>query len=232
MELSEVLGILLATGILAGTVAWGVVRTKRERERVAARNAALRAHAAHREWDFTEREDRLLGKYDGAPFGRGRARKVVNVLSGRHDGRPFTAFDYEYVTTSGSGKGRKTHQHRYSVVALELGLHTPGLEVSPQDFLARIVDAVTGRDLEIGHPVFDRTFSVTSPSPDFARDLLCPAVVEVALHHPQLAWRFQGDAMLVIREGEHSPHEVEGKLHFMDAVLDRVPPHVRDRLLG
>jgi hypothetical protein len=118
------------------------------------------------------------------------------------------------------------------VVALGLGLTTPGLAVGPTGTFGKLINAVTGRDVQIGNPAFDQVFTVTSPAPEFAVDVLAPAVVEVVMHHPELAWRLEGDSMLVIRSGQHSPQEIEAKLAFMDAVLDRIPERVRARLLG
>jgi hypothetical protein len=84
----------------------------------------------------------------------------------------------------------------------------------------------------IGNPAFDQVFTVVSASPQFARDVLHPDVVQVLARHPDFVWRLEGDSMLVIREGQHNPHEIETKLDFMDAVLDRIPEHVRAGLLG
>jgi hypothetical protein len=231
MDLSGLAGFLFGAVFCVGISCIGIFSALRAQKRAAERQAALAGYATQREWEYRPTDPTLVHRFDGPPFGRGSSRKATNVFLGRHDGRPFVAFDYGYVTRS-SGKNNSTQHHHYSVVALSLGLHTPGLAVGPTGTFGRLINAVTGRDVEIGNPLFDQAFTVTSPSPEFARDVLHPNVVEVVMHHVELAWRLEGESMLVIREGHHSPLEVEAKLHFMDAVLDRIPEHVRTRLLG
>lgn len=196
------------------------------------RRADLAAYAASREWEYAATDGSLVRRFGGAPFGRGHSRTASNVLRGRHDGRAFVAFDYSYRDSTGISDQHRTQTYGFSVVALHLGVPTPGLSVAPTGTLGRLVNAVTGRDIPVGVPEFDRAFTVTSPAPEFARDVLHPGILEVQQHHLDLAWRFDGDSLLVIRNGRHAPHEIEGKLHFMDAVLDRIPAHVWDRLRG
>ena len=232
MDLSGLVGLLFGAVCCIGISGLGIYGALRAQKRAAERRAALAGYASHREWEYRERDDSLLSRFDGAPFGRGYGRSATNVFLGRHDGRPFVAFDYEYVTSSGSGDNRSTTRHQHSVVALSLGLRTPGMAVGPTGTFGRLVNAVTGRDVQIGNPAFDQVFTVTSPSPEFAVDVLHPDVVQVLMLRPDLAWRLEGDSMLVIRSGQHAPQEIEDKLAFMDAVLDRIPEHVRTRLLG
>lgn len=195
-------------------------------KRAAARRQGLAGLAHQREWEYRPSDPALVDRFDGAPFGRGRARQAVNVLVGRHDGRPFTAFDHHHTTGSGDSSSRHTH----SVLALDLGVHAPSLAVGPTTTMRRWVDSLTGRDIEIGDPAFDAFFTVHSPAPDFAVDVLLSDVREVMQHHPDVAWRITGDSLLVIRPGEHSPAEVDAKLHLMDALLDRIPERVWERL--
>lgn len=217
---------------LAGIVALVVVGTVHAHRRSEERRQGIAGFAHHREWEYRPADPGLVDRFHGAPFGRGYGRSATNVLLGQHDGRPFVAFDYHYTTSSGTGEDRRSSRHVCSVVALNLGVRSPGLSVAPTGAFGRLVNAVTGRDIAVGDPAFDEAFTVTSPSPEFARDVLHPGVLEVLRHHPDLAWRLDGDSIVVIRGGEHTPQEVEAKLHFLDAVLDRLPPHVLDRLRG
>jgi hypothetical protein len=232
MDLSGLAGFLFGAVFCTGIAAFGIYGAIQAQKRSSERRAALAGYANHREWEYRQSDDSLVNRFSGAPFDQGYSRGATNVFLGRHDGRPFVAFDYEYTTSSGSGQNRSSRQHKYSVVALSLGLRTPGMAVGPTGTFGKLVNAVTGRDVQIGTPLFDESFTVTSPVPEFAVDVLHPAVIEVVLHHPELAWRLEGDSMLVIRDGQHAPQEIEAKLHFMDAVLDRIPEHVRSRLLG
>jgi hypothetical protein len=194
--------------------------------RAAERRAGLAAYAEAREWEYRPQDAALVGRFRGAPFGRGHSQQAVNVLLGRYDGRAFTAFDYHYAT--GSGEDRRSHT--CSVIALNLGVHAPDLAVGPTSTLRRWVDSLTGRDVAIGDRAFDEFFTVHSPSPDFARDVLLSDVREVMRRHPTFAWRITGDSLLVIRSGGHGPSDVDATLTIMGALLDRVPEHVWSRL--
>ena len=206
--------VLLVLAVVAGS------------KRAAARRQGLAGMAYQREWEYRPDDPALVDRFDGAPFGRGRARRATNVLIGRHDGRPFTAFDYHHTT----GSGDSASHHVHSVLALNLGVQAPPLAVGPTTMVGRWMDSLTGRDIEIGDPAFDAFFTVHSPAPEFAVDVLLSDVRVVMQQHPNIAWRIAGDSLLVIRAGEHSPAEIDAKLHMMDALLDRIPERVWDRL--
>jgi hypothetical protein len=195
------------------------------------RRQELQAYAAHREWEYRETDPSLPGRFSGSPFGRGSGRRASNVFLGRHDGRPFTAFDYRYRTNAGSGNSSSS-THHFSIVALHIGVHTPPLEVGPFGTMAKLWDKLVRSDVPVGNPAFDQAFRVKTTAPEFARDVLHPGMQHLLWQNPGLSWHFEGDSMLVVEPGDHDPHQVEAKLHFMDAVLDAVPPHVWDRLRG
>jgi hypothetical protein len=212
--------------VLVTVVVLVVLAVVASSKRAAARRQGLAGLAYQREWEYRPDDPALVDRFDGAPFGRGHARRAGNVLIGRHDGRPFTAFDYHHTT----GSGDSASHHVHSVLALNLGQQAPSLAVGPTTVVGRWVDSLTGRDVEIGDPAFDAYFTVHSPAPEFAADVLLSDVRAVMQQHPDVAWRIAGDSLLVIRAGEHSPPEIDAKLHMMDALLDRIPERVWERL--
>lgn len=216
----------LVGAVTLGLIALVPVLLVHAHRRAAERRAGLAAYAQAREWDYLPRDPALVHRFRGAPFGRGHSQQAVNVLLGRYDGRPFTAFDYHYVT--GSGDDRRSHA--CSVIALNLGVAAPDLAVGPTTTLRRWVDALTGRDIPIGDAAFDDFFTVHSTAPEFARDVLLSDVRDVMRHHPTLAWRITGDSLLVIRPSGHGPGDVDATLQVMGALLDRVPERVWHRL--
>lgn len=213
---------------MALPIALVIVVVAAARRRTAARQQSMAGYAAHREWEYRPADPALVGRFAQAPFGRGSGRTASNVILGTHDGRPFTAFDYRYTTSNGDSNTT----HTYSVLALHLGLHAPAVAVGPANAMSRLWDKLAKSDVSVGDPAFDHAFVVKSPLPEFARDVLHPGIIEVLWHHPTLTWRFEADSMIVFRSGEHSPPEIEATLHFMDAVLDRIPEHVWGRLRG
>lgn len=193
--------------------------------KAARRRNSMASFAQDREWEFRADHPTLADRFTGAPFGRGTGQYVTNAVIGEHEGRPFTAFDYQYTDFL----GENNNQHFHSVVALNLGVRAPDLSVGPTTLLGRWVDGLTGRDIEIGDPTFDGHFTVHSPSPEFAVDVLLSDVREVMKHHPDVAWRITGDSLLVISPGRHAPAEVDARLHLMGALLDRIPERVWER---
>lgn len=218
--------VVIFAVVIGGMVVLFPIAIVTSLRKAAERRRAMASFAHQREWDFRADDRALVDRFAGAPFGRGSGRYATNVLIGDHEGRPFTAFDYQYTDV----RGDNNKQHFYSVVALNLGLSAPDLAVGPTTLLGRWVDGLTGRDIEIGDPAFDAHYTVHSPAPEFAVDVLLSDVREVMQHHPDVAWRITGDSLLVIRSGRHAPVEIEAKLHMMDALLDRVPERVWDRL--
>ena len=57
-------------------------------------------------------------------------------------------------------------------------------------------------------------------------------MMEFLLQHPQLGWRFQGDAMLTISDGTRNIEDIDATLAVMDAITDLVPEFVWLRLRG
>jgi hypothetical protein len=154
------------------------------------------------------------------------------VLLGSYDGRHMVAFDYEYKTTSGSGKDRRTTTHRYSVLALHAGAVFPGLQVTPQNILTGFFGRLTNSDIELESEDFNREFLVRCENRKFASDVLHPRMMELLLTQPDLGWRFEGDSMIAVRSGQHDLTEVEGRLAHLDAILDAIPEFVWREVRG
>ncbi len=197
----------------------GVIQARKRRE-------AMAAYATSRGWRFAETDGNLVDRFQGTPFGTGSSRQASNVVYGEHDGRAMVAFDYRYTTTSGSGENRSTTTHHWSVLALSLGVLMPDLSVEPEGMLSRVIGRLTNTDIEMESEDFNRAFTVRSPSRKFAFDVLHPQMIEMLMRWPELGWRFEGDSMLVVRNGSHSIQEVDAKLTVMDAILDKIPEFV------
>ena len=196
------------------------------------RREALEAFAKAKGWTYTARDDSLVRRFDGRPFGLGYGRHANNVLRGVHDARAMVAFDYQYTTSSGSGKDRTTDTHHYSVVALSIGAVMPALSVSPEGMFGRMVGRLTNTDIELESEDFNRAFTVRCPDRKFAFDVLHPQTMQLLLRWPDLGWRFEGDSMLVVTDGHHSVEEVEARLGVMDAILDGIPEFVWAQVRG
>lgn len=221
-------GFAALFALVAVLIVASAVATARGRRR---RMDGLAAYAAKREWRYIPDGTGLERRFTGEPFGRGSSRRTSNVVEGWYEGWAFVAFDYRYTTRS----GEDTTVHRNSVVSVHLGALSqpvPLLQVEPQGAIGRFFSALLGNDLAIGDPVFDKAFRVRTDSPELALDVLHPDLRALVSTWRDRAWRLQGDSLLMFRRGEHDPAEIDAVLAAMKALLDRVPPHVWDRLRG
>jgi hypothetical protein len=225
VESGVVVAFVLFFVVALALVVFGVIQAKKRRE-------AMAAYAASRGWRYATHDHSLVNRFQGSPFGQGHGRAASNVIYGEHDGRAMVAFDYQYTTTSGSGKDRKSTTHHCSVLALSMGVTMPALSVQPEGIFGRVIGRLTNTDIEMESEDFNRAFTVRCPSRKFAFDILHPQMIETLMQWPDLGWRFERDSMLVIRNGRHSIEEVDAKIHLMDAIIDRIPEFVWKELRG
>ncbi len=211
-------GLVFAVGIFS------YLQNKKRRE-------AIVAMSAKHEWTYVERDDSWVDRFEGPPFGRGRDRRATNIVSGKYEGRFFVAFDYRYSTesTSTDSQGRtstSTQYHHYSVTALDLATDFPLLSVEPEGMFSRLIGRLTNSDIELESEAFNRAFRVTCPDRKFASDVLNPAMMEYLLAYPTLAWGCAGGGLVAIRQGTHSPEEIEAKLGVLHEIAAKIPAFV------
>jgi len=220
-----VLFTVLLVFLVIGIAVIGFIQAKKRRE-------AMAAYALSRGWRYEPDQPLLVDRFQGPPFGIGHGRSATNAVYGQHDGRDFVSFDYQYKTTSGSGKNRRTTTHTFSVVALSMGVSLPSLRVDPENFLERVVGRVTNTDIELELEDFNRAFTVSCPDRKFASDVLHPQMMEFLLQHRGLGWRFERDSMLMVSGFRRSVQEIDGTLAVMDQISDRIPDFVWRQLRG
>jgi len=221
---SVLLSYLLVAALLLGVLGiWylGYLADKQRRE-------AMASLAAQRGWSYTARDDRWNDAFAGSPFGLGHSRRSTNVLTGEHDGRPFVAFDYVYYTTESSagGKGRREVSHRFYVVAIDMSASFPALEVSPENFLERIVGRLTDQDIELESEDFNRAFTVTCPDRRFASDVLHPRMMQRLLRTPEAGFRFDRRWAIHVDLGTVALDGIVPRLRRVDAIVDQIPEFV------
>lgn len=233
MQLSTPVLILVVVGVsVLVTIVNRVLAERRKR--------AMTAFAAERELTFEARDDSLVDRFRGSPFGRGYAQRATNVVHGRHEGRRVVAFDYHFRTRGSRGSrvggrgGRSgssgSHSHTYSVIAMHLDVVVPDLSVSPTGVLGHLVNAVSKRDVQVGHQDLDREFTIVTSDPRFAAEVLSPEAAALTLRNTHVAWRFERDSMLMIERGTWSTTEIDARLRLMDALLDATPAALWRRL--
>ncbi len=220
-----VLLVVLFVFVAIGAMVYAYQQAKKRREEMA-------AYAVSRGWRYEEVQPLLVDRFQGPPFGMGHSRRAGNAVYGQHDGRDFVAFDYEYKTTSGSGKDRRTTTHTFSVVALSMGVALPSLRVDPENFVERVIGRVTNTDIELELEDFNRAFTVSCPDRKFASDVLHPQMMEFLLQHRDVGWRFERDSMLVVASGRRTIPQIDATLALMDQIAALVPEFVWKHVRG
>jgi hypothetical protein len=198
----------------------------------AKRRQELATYAVSRGWRYEAEQPMLVDRFAGPPFGIGSDRHAGNAVYGQHDGRDFVSFDYEYETSSGSGKDRRTTTHSFSIVALSMGVSLPSLRVDPENFIERVVGRVTNSDIDLELEDFNRAFTVTCPDRKFASDVLHPQMMEFLLQHRDIGWRFERDSMLMVSDALRSVAEIDATLALMDQISDKIPDFVWRQVRG
>jgi hypothetical protein len=211
--------------IAVAVVVFSYLAAKKRREEMA-------TYAVAHGWRFEAEQPLLVERFAGPPFGLGFGRRAFNVLYGSHEGRDLVSFDYEYKTQSTNGKQTTTTVHRFSVLALSMGISMPPLSVDPENFLDRFVGRLTGNDIDLESEDFNRAFTVSCPDRKFASDVLHPQMMEYLLQHRQVGWRFEQDSMLTVTQGQRTPAQIDATIEVMDDITDLVPEFVWLRLKG
>ncbi len=219
-----IVGALVVFGLVA-YLAW-----KAEQKRI----AELQAYAASRGWAYTPRDDTWHERFNGSPFHSGHGRRSTKILTGPHDGRQASVFDFVYHTTETSTDAQghtRTREvsHRFNVVALALGAMTPGLAVSPEGVFGRLIGRMFNNDIELESEEFNRAFTVNSEDRKFAFDVLHPRMMELLLQHRDTAWRIDQGWLLTVENGSYEIPDVERRLDFADRLLDSMPDFLRQQ---
>ncbi|HTY72178.1 MAG TPA: DUF3137 domain-containing protein [Actinomycetes bacterium] len=189
---------------------------------------AVEQFCVDRGWSYVAEAPQYVDRWQGHPFGTGERRRARNVMSGEWRGAAFVGFDYSYETTSTDANGRTNRTtHTFGVVALGLPTYLPTLQVTGESVLRRAAQAVgMGHDIDLESEDFNRAFTVTSPDPKFASDVLTPRTMEMLLAAPHLAWRIEGTDILSWATGAFSPVDVLQRLDHLSKVVAGVPSFV------
>jgi hypothetical protein len=213
--------VLLVVGAALGV--YGYIHYQNEQKR----KATLVNWALKNNWDIAPEDDSQCVRWGGPPFNEGDHRRARNVLSGKWRGRDFVSFDYSYQTHSSNGRGgRNTETHRYAVSALGLPTLLPRLQVTPENALTRLGNALGHTDIELESEDFNRAFRVSANDPKFASDVLTPRTMQLLLSRPHFSWRIEGADILCWQAGEQQPMAVNTAVNTLVDVIDGIPSFV------
>ncbi|HEY6738753.1 MAG TPA: hypothetical protein VI076_07860 [Actinopolymorphaceae bacterium] len=186
------------------------------------RQRLIQAFAACQGWQWLPSNPTLARRWRGKPFGIGGSRTVRNVVFGQHWGRPFTAFDYSYVVSSGKSSTR----YDFTVVALRLPAVLPSLELDREGPLGgRVARALGAGDLQLENEEFNRMYRIRCRDDRYAMAVLHPRMMQLLLD-TRVRWRIEGPDLLCWVAGHADPRLVLWYLDVMTWIAQLVPDFV------
>ena len=191
--------------------------------------AEFTAYANQRGWQYVEKDNSLVDRFDGQPFGIGHGRRAQHVLRGRHRDRDALAFEYKYEETTGSGDDRKTETYHFTVVALATPAPRPKLEITREGLGRKLLGFVGIRDLQLESEEFNKAFYIKAEDDKFAYDILHPRMMEWMLADQRartIPFRFERADLLVWQSGQVKLSTVDSLLEYVCDIMDRTPSFV------
>jgi hypothetical protein len=179
--------LLVAVGV--GVLAYQAKLRRQKELGTVARNQGL---------DFS-----ILDPFDtlAEPFSllnRGDGRGVENVMWGFWHDLEIRAFDYWYYEESTDSNGHRSKSYRrFDCVLAPVEARFPRLEITNENVLTRIADALTFRDIEFESEEFNRHFNVKADDRRFASAFCDARLMEWLLQHGDgYAFEVVGDRLL------------------------------------
>ena len=216
------LPVLLIVGVpLAGYLAYRSWKQEQQRR------AMVLQWATNSGFGYAVEDESWCNRWNAAPFGEGSDRRARNVVTGLSSGRSFATFDYSYETQSTDAQGRTTTTtHRYLVTTVQLPAYLPRLQVTPENVLTRIGNALGLDDIELESEDFNRRFRVSSNDRKFACDVLTPTTMELLLARSAPSWRIDGPDLVAWEDGRVTPARVLATLDVMGSIVTGIPTFV------
>jgi hypothetical protein len=220
--------IFIVAAVLVAMAAYAAHKQQKRR------TEELRTFALERGWQFTPT---ALGPGDltfMSPFGtfeRGHARIAYNTMRGSivigERSWPVLTGDYQYKTTSGTGKNKRTTTHRLSYLIVETPyLGAPELFIRREHFLDRFAGFMGFDDIDFESNEFSERFHVKSADKRFAFAVIQPRMMEFLLAGETPAVEFRRGYCLFERRGSWTAAEFAGTIDWAFEFFSRWPEHV------
>jgi len=149
-------------------------------------------------------------------FNRGHGKAFSNIMAGNFGGQPVSTFDYRYTT----GSGKDSHTWSQTVAAFSQELWLPEFELRPENFIDRIADHFTHKDIDFDlFREFSRRFLLRGASVDEIRSLFSPALIQFLQTLPEDAkWHIEGSstALIVYKSDITVPADIDSYRDFLE----------------
>ena len=212
--------LLVVAAIALAGGAWYMQRKRRE---------AIVAWAQASGWSFEGRDDSLVHRWAGEPFGKGDEREADEVLRGSYGGADAVSFTYRVteVRRDSDGKTQRSTTS-YHVMALALPAALATVEVTPEGLGARLAKMVGAQDIQFESDEFNRAYRVEGAAPQVAHAVIHPRLMERLLEPGTkgTAWRIEGSTILSWRGGTTDVDAIAPTLGLLATIRDAIPRHV------
>jgi len=139
------------------------------------RRAALEEYCLIRGYRFERERPGAEAPLGGtfAVFTHGHRRRWGATITGQVGGRPFTAFEYTYVT----GGGKSSNRHRFTAMLWESAQASlPRFSLVPEGIFSRLAQRFGTQDFDFDEdPEFSRAYQLQGDDERAVRALFSPA---------------------------------------------------------
>lgn len=186
------------------------------------RRMALQAWANQRGWTYQDRDDEILGRFDGSPFESGHSRRATTVMSGKLSQRDAMVFGYQYTVSN----GKSSTTYHFRIFAVAMPCFVGHLEVKPEGLFAKIGNKLGFADVQLESEAFNNEYRLTASSQKLAYDLVPARNIELLLDCSGVDLRTEGNLMMLVEDGTLDVASIGGQLELLAQFLDNVPPFV------
>ena len=177
----------------------------------------------------------LLNEFVGDPFGKGTARRAVDVVAGTLAGGWFQTFVYSYETESQDGNGNNTKTiHRFQVTWIPVPASFPHTRITPDRGWLRSLGALVGHDLNTESAEFNAQWRVRANDERVAHAMLTGPMIERLLRADvrERAVVFQGNRLITFAPQASDLKDLAAVVGMLCEVAALVPPFVIKDLTG
>ncbi len=178
--------------------------TSGSRERV--RRKTL-AHFAAQEGFHYSRDKRkdIPRVYPGFElFRQGRGCIAENFITGSRNHHSITAFDYSFQT----GAGHSRRHHHYAIIILEASFPLETLNIRPENAWDTLSTVFGSDDIDFESEEFSRRFHISSPDPQWAREVLTPGKIESLLTRGDFTLHMHARWLMIPLNGRLEPQTI------------------------
>jgi hypothetical protein len=151
-------------------------------------------------------------------FGRGRAKRVSNVLTRGSGDEEVAIFDYQYTT----GGGRESRTWRQTIALFPRGAGgVPDFVLAPEHLVHKIGQAFGYQDIDFdSHPDFSTRYLLRGSDEQAIRRAFAPAALSYLEQHVGWTVEVRGETAAVYRAGKRvAPEDLPTFLEDTRAML-------------